>query len=138
MATRLSWTLASLKELDAGIVADFNNLTKDDKAQFHAANHNLIGKDLAMQVCETVAFTKSVIESKKLIDHSKYEDEIDLKVAYANKPDQLKNILKNAPSMDCPIRKTKLYADPEYEVVNTQEELESRKRTVECRTSGPL
>ena len=65
-----------------------------------------------------------------MIDHSLYKDEIDLTKKYSDKPDQLANLLKNAPTIQCSIKKIKMYADPEYEVVNTQEELESRKGRV--------
>jgi hypothetical protein len=120
-----------LDQVDDTIVTDFHAMSKNEKAQFYAKSHNLLGKDLAMQICESVSVAKSISESKKLIDRSKYKDEIDLKEDYKNKPEQLKNILKNAPTMECPIRKVKLYADPDYEVVSTQEEFEERKRKLD-------
>ena len=63
--TRLSRTLTSINELDTSIVSDYNNLSKDDKSKFFADNHHLMGKDLSMAVCETVAYTKSLTQSKR-------------------------------------------------------------------------
>ena len=85
--TRLSRTLTSINEFDTSIVSDYNNLSKDDKSKFYADNHQLLGKDLAIAVCETVAYTKALTQSKKVIDRSLYKDEIDLTKKYKEKPE---------------------------------------------------
>ena len=57
----------------------------------------------------------------------KFMDEVDLAEKYKNKPEQLKNIMENAPKYFCPIRKVTLRSDPEYSLLQSDLVEQTRK-----------
>ena len=60
-------------------------------------------------------------------------DEEDLNEKYKRKPEQLASIKANTRTMTCPVRKVKLYEDPEFKLTvdDTETNIQEKKRKVE-------
>ena len=64
-------------------------------------------------------------------------DEEDLRKKYASKPQQLANILKNA-TTKCNIRDAWLYAEPNYELQESEEKQQTKQRAYSGKTEETI
>ena len=72
------------------------------------------GNDLRLAVEETIEECKVTEDKDLFINDGHFIDEDDLKTKYEKKPQQLESIMENARTVFCPVRKVKLYEDPDY------------------------
>ena len=93
---------------------EWKGIDQESRARFMAESSGKFGKDLKLAVEETIEECKVTEANDSFNNDGHFLDEDDLKTKYEKKPQQLKAILENARSMSCPIRKVKLYEDPDY------------------------
>ena len=118
----------------------WGDLDKSDRAKFMALGVDLYGDELAMSLNEHISMTVVTRCLTEFSNSGKYLDEEDMTAKFQKKPKQLEAIWLHAHSMICPVRKIKLWADPEFTFIQKQaEELEeTKKRELErCQTIRP-
>ena len=118
----------------------WGDLDKNDRAKFMALGVDLYGDELAMALNEHISMTVVTRCLTEFSNSGKYLDEEDMTAKFQKKPKQLEAIWLHAHSMICPVRKIKLWADPEFTFIQKQaEELEeTKKRELErCQTIRP-
>ena len=93
---------------------EWGGIDQEGRVRFMADASEKFGNALKMAVQETIEECKVTEANDSFNNDGHFLDEDDLKTKYEKKPQQLKAILENARSMFCPIRKVKLYEDPDY------------------------
>ena len=112
--TRLYRALSAMKEGgDQSIAVSFTNLSDKEKAKFKQEHHETLGAHLKMAIRNRVTLSRKTQTTQAARAKGHMKDEIDLREKYGKKPEQLANILKNAYSITCPIRRVQLWADPD-------------------------
>lgn len=96
------------------LVKDFTKVEGPKLQAFYEAHGSLRGENLRVKVEEVVQDWKNSTTRVEFNQVGNYMDEEDLKKKYADKPEDLKNILLNARTFWCPVKKKTLYSDPEY------------------------
>ena len=108
------------------------NVSRDGRVQFLRDAEHSFGDDLAKKIrctMEQIQVTQSI---SSFSAGGGFYDEIDMKEKYNGKPEQLANIFKYAHSFTCPIRKVKLYQDPEYVLSNIDKEMQENYTKIEA------
>jgi len=109
LLTRLSRLVA-----ENDLQEEWGGIDQEGRVRFMADASEKFGNALKMAVQETIEECKVTEANDSFNNDGHFLDEDDLKTKYEKKPQQLKAILENARSMSCPIRKVKLYEDPDY------------------------
>lgn len=104
-----------LSSRHGSLVKDFTQVDGPKLQAFYASHSHLRGEGLRVKVEEVVQDWKTSITSMEFNQTGNYMDEEDLRKKYAEKPEDLKNILQNARTFYCPVKRKTLYADPEYQ-----------------------
>ena len=100
--------------------------------QFYEMNKHHFNKDLKKQLHSFVTETNKQSMLSRWLTAGKFFDLEDLKTRYEKKPDQLKNLLENAPTFYHPHRCVQMWQDAEFE--NAGEE--TNERTLEVKTEA--
>ena len=77
---------------------------------------------------ETVTEHKVHQQVSEFSEKGNFLDEEDMKTKYQHKPAQLESIWLNSRTMTCPIRKVKLWMDPEFSFTNLDTLTHSRQQ----------
>ena len=93
---------------------EWKGIDQESRARFMADCSGKFGNCLKLAVKETIEECKVTEDKDLFINDGHYSDEVDLNIKYEKKPKQLESILENARTVFCPIRKVKLYEDPDY------------------------
>ena len=93
---------------------EWKGIDKESRERFMSDCSGKFGNCLKLAVKERIEECKVTEEKDLFINDGHYLDEIDLKIKYEKKPQQLESILENARTVFCPVRKVKLYEDPDY------------------------
>jgi len=93
---------------------EWKGIAQESRARFMADCSGKFGNCLKLAVKETIEESKVTEDKDIFTNDGHYMDEGDLKIKYEKKPQQLEAILDNARTVFCPIRKVKLYEDPDY------------------------
>ena len=114
--------LHKIKNTRQELVGDWEDMDPAKKRQFFLDNHTKYGKDLAANFETTVMETirKKIIVSFK--GSGNFTDLQDLEAKYANKPQQLEAVKKNARKIYDPHREVDLFEDVAYSSLATSEE----------------
>lgn len=112
-------------------LAGFNEVRGGERAQFMRDNQDLFGADLEKAMLEAVTnirLTKQTNTSRAQFNFIPIEGDDGVKVQYADKPEQLANILDNAPRIRCAVEGIELVGLPKYSLDLTDEQTESEER----------
>ena len=109
LASRLTRMVAK-KDLQE----EWKGIGKESRARFMADCSGKFGNDLRLAVEETIEECKVTEDNEFFFNDGHFLDEDDLKTKYEKKPQQLESIMENARTVFCPVRKVKLYEDPDY------------------------
>ena len=87
---------------------------------------------LAQHLRETIEEHKMIQQVTSLCSKAPMKDQETLEEKYKSKPEQLANIFKYARTMTCPVRRVKLWADPEFTLseIDTVETTRKTQRTM--------
>jgi hypothetical protein len=110
LAARVATALSKRQDLRDG----WHDMSKADKELFFREHHGTMGPDLAMAINQQIKHCYSQSSQQQFGTSSSWLDEDDVKEKYKGKDSQIQAILKNAKSMDCPIRQVRLYEVIEY------------------------
>ena len=108
-----------LQEDDQELTDAWADLPREKKQEIYREHHHLVGDHLLAVIKEAVEETNLESLKKKLAMAGAFKDEEDLTTKYKDKGDQLKNIFGNSITMVCPVRKVKLWVDPEFSTETT-------------------
>lgn len=123
-----------------GLQGQWGDMGKSDRANFMKVGKDLYGDELAIALNEHISQTRMTRCLTEFSQSGKYLDEEDMTDKYQKKPKQLEAIWVNAHTMTCPVRKVKLWADPEFTFNQKQAEeyQETKKRELErCQAIKP-
>ncbi len=94
------------------------NFTKAGREEFFMANNSLFGAGLKAALQQTIEKSSIEKESELFSAKSVWLDKADLEAKYADKPEQLSNIMKIAKQIEHPTRKVTLYEDIDHAAKN--------------------
>ena len=106
---------------------DWAQVGKQEKAAFMQNSADKFGQGLKTAVSVTIRESTVNTQMTSFTSTGGFVDLEDITKKYENKPEQLKNILDNAPRMNCPVRKVVLFQDPEYALKQVNEEQTRRE-----------
>ena len=105
----------SLQVVDELVRVSFkDDFDEAKKQEFKERHQHIQAKDLPSALNTYVEEESSEYRHKSMIKSGHFLDEIDLRKKYADKPDQLESIFKNAPTFYCKIRGCDLWGDPDF------------------------
>ena len=125
---RLHRALKDAAETDPELENEFLEVTPEQKDVLYEQHHDLHGKDLLMKIWQSTEDVRATKITKQMKSNGVFKDKQDLDELYKSKPEQLKNIYKNAVEVLCPIKQCKMWADPEMSVSTIYEESAARER----------
>lgn len=96
------------------LVKDFTKVEGPKLQAFYEAHGHLRGEGLRVQVEEVVQDWKTSTTRMEFEQEGEFLEEEDLRKKYHDRPETLRNILQNARTFFCPVKKLTLYADPKY------------------------
>ena len=108
--------------------------SKEARAAFFAKHRETFGDDLKTALQLETSETATETARQKLSEEGDWLDEADLRERYANKPDQVTNVLAYARTMLHPVRRVTLYLDTNFRYTGSQEteHAQTQKRTATC------
>jgi hypothetical protein len=118
------------KGLDMTSISD---LGMKDKQEMYKKGRDLAGKALHTLIVETITVHRTISSITLWEANDSFMDEDDLKVAFKDKPEQMRHIMENATQKFCNKRGVTLYGVPDYNKKETEQDqlVESRKRMLE-------
>ncbi len=96
------------------LVKDFTKVEGTKLQAFYQAHGHLRGEGLRVKVEELVQDWKTSTTRMEFEQEGEFFDEEDLRKKYHDRPETLSNILQNARTFFCPVKRTTMYADPKY------------------------
>ena len=93
---------------------NMGTLSRTSPRPFYEAHAHLRGDDLRVKVEEVVQDWKTSTTKMEFEQEGEFYEEADLRLKYHDRPETLNNILKNARTFFCPVKRVTLYADPKY------------------------
>ena len=106
--------LNRLANKNGNLVKDFTKVEGSKLQAFYEAHAHLRGEDLRVKVEEVVQDWKTSTTKMEFEQEGEFYEEADLRLKYHDRPETLNNILKNARTFFCPVKRVTLYADPKY------------------------
>ena len=97
-----------------GLFEPWLGVGKEGKAKFMRDSAEKFGADLKVQIDLVIIESETDVNSVSFTCSGGFFDEQDITAKYKDKPDQLKAIFENAEVVTCPVRKVKLWQDPQY------------------------
>lgn len=106
--------LNRLANRHGSLVKDFTKVEGSKLQAFYEAHAHLRGDDLRVKVEEVVQDWKTSTTKMEFEQEGEFYEEADLRLKYHDRPETLNNILRNARTFFCPVKRVTLYADPKY------------------------
>ena len=123
-----------LEKGDEELTQNWADMDRTKKQEIYRDCHHLVGDHLLAAIKEAVTETDTESLKKKLLAKGAFKDAIDMDKAYKDKPEQLVNIYENSMSMVCPIKKVKMWVDPEFTSETSFSQEKENKRTLTVQT----
>ena len=105
-------------------------MSDKEKNAFYCECQEKAGTELHFRMQETIHDSSSKKSIVNFGSSGIFIDEWDLNEKYTRKPEQLASIKANTRTMQCPVRKVKLYEDPEFKLTvdDTETNIQEKKR----------
>ena len=124
--------IARLTAHHGALAQSWEEVSDKEKNAFYCECREKAGTELQFRMQETIHDSSSKKSIVNFGSSGIFIDEDDLNEKYKRKPEQLASIKANTRTMTCPVRKVKLYEDPEFKLTagDTDTRLEEEKRNV--------
>jgi len=110
------------------LAEDWSSLSDQSKREFYQQCQDQAGEMLLLRMQETIVDCTRKSSSVTFEGTGKFIDEEDLDKKYKDKPTQLQAIKAHTRTMCCPVRKVKLYEDPEFTLTVADEDFRSEEK----------
>ena len=113
---RLTWVLENMRNNGEKSIADafeYETLLRADRRKFGRLHKDKSTAQLTEAIRHHVTIRRG---TQSMQSHMDMRDEDELRVKYVDNPDKVAAIIKHAYSFYCPIRKCRLWADPENSI----------------------
>ena len=115
-----------------GLSEPWGGVGKEGKAKFMRDAADKFGADLRVHMDLVITESETDVHSVSFTCSGGFFDEQDITDKYKDKPDQLKAIFENAQVVTCPVRKVKLWQDPQYVLAQKTENVKRREEKREA------
>lgn len=116
----------------------FARKSAEEKTEFFRTKHELIGNDLKVAITDTITEEQEDETVDDMIASGHFIDKADLEKKFADKPDQLAAVLRNANTVMCPVREVQLWEDPDMRSSSTKRVKETQKRVLDISSNGTI
>ena len=99
---------------DAELGINFTSMTNEERAAWMLEQHNSFGGDLKLKLTTTRTKSSSSKQFASVKGRGTPLDEIDLRMKYTGKPEQLESVMKNARTFVHPIRNVRVWEDIDF------------------------
>ena len=125
--------IARLTANHGALAQSWEEVSDKDKNAFYLECREKAGTELQFRMQETIHDSSSKKSVVNFGSSGIFIDEEDLNEKYKRKPEQLASIKANTRTMQCPVRKVKLYEDPEFKLTvdDTETRIQEKKRKAE-------
>ena len=117
-----------LKDKHGSLISDWRDMSVEEKDAFISANHELAGPDLIASLQETVPLRQKMTSKVRFAGEGVFKAESDLDKEYADTPQFLANIKKNARKFWDPVKEEYLFEDVIYKSEFADEEIKEEER----------